>query len=471
MRCMSSSVVVARLSHETNTFARATSLDSFYEDIDGTPAQAMVNYLTQNSISHQVACIATANPSGLVSRDAFEHYANRILSCLGENKDARTLLLDLHGAMVLEDEDDGEGHLLKRIRAEFGSLNIGVVYDLHGNVSSKMVDLADAMTCFRTYPHIDMIETGARLCQLMLEMEKERPVTKAFERIDVMSHTMQSNTSQGAMKEAEERARAWENKEGVWSVDVFAGFSLSDTNHTGMSVVSCGFNKDMVKEAAKDVSSFILDNKQRFVYEAEPLKESVRRAKAIKTEKAGPTLMLDHGDNVMSGGTATTTTLLQEVLEQKVGGKVAFFLTDKHVKKQVEGKQGQDINYEFEDGFLLDVKVEKVTQGKFKVRGPIYNGQTVDLKGAALLRHGNVLIVVCGVPFEPYDVGVFECVGLDPTTCSHLALKSRMYCRPVFEAISNGNVIECDSGGLTSSNYNIFSFKHLRPNMFPINHQ
>lgn len=92
------------------------------------------------------------------------------------------LLLDLHGAMVAEHIDDGEGELLARLRAVVGpSVPIAACLDLHGNLTQTMVDKSDVLVAFRTYPHIDMAETGKRTAeQLDRLMTRGKPFAKRF---------------------------------------------------------------------------------------------------------------------------------------------------------------------------------------------------------------------------------------------------------------------------------------------------
>jgi microcystin degradation protein MlrC len=103
------------------------------------------------------------------------------------------------------------------------------------------------------------------------------------------------------------------------------------------------------------------------------------------------------------------------------------------------------------------------------VTGPIYTGAKVSMGRTVLFDTVDALIVICEQRTEPFDMGIFSCVGVDPAKYDYLLLKSRMYCRPVFGAMAKG-LVECDSdkGGPTSSNYALFSFEHLRRPVFPL---
>jgi microcystin degradation protein MlrC len=111
--------------------------------------------------------------------------------------------------------------------------------------------------------------------------------------------------------------------------------------------------------------------------------------------------------------------------------------------------------------------VRAISDGEYTVSGPIYTGQRLCMGRTVWLDTGAAQIVVTERPHEPLDLGVFECVGLDPRAYRFLLLKSRMYCRPVFEPIAQG-LVECDSPGVTSSDYNLFPFKVVRRPVFPL---
>ncbi len=114
-------------------------------------------------------------------------------------------------------------------------------------------------------------------------------------------------------------------------------------------------------------------------------------------------------------------------------------------------------------------RVRARSNGVFTVSGPIYTGQRLDMGRTVLFDIGDAQLVISEHRTEPYDLGVFRCVGLEPDQASFLLLKSRMYCRPVFGPISRG-LVECDAdaGGPTSSNYGLFRFSKLRRPVWPL---
>ena len=487
--------LIARFNHETNTFSPvATSLadfeprygeDALNEQRDARTAMGAFIRIVQArpDVTLITPVSATANPSGTVEADAYSHLVETILAGVREQPDA--ILLDLHGALVAENAADGEGELLKAIRAIAPDTPIAVALDLHGNVTLAMVDNADIIVSFKTYPHIDMADTGEHAGRLMMDWlaGKIRPLTR-FAQLPLLSHTLRSNTNEGAMRRAVEAARRAEQEPGVLAVSIMAGFSLADFNDAGMSVIVVTNNdKALAEDVANDIAQQIWRDREGFVYRSETLSESMAKAKALHAEPGdGPVLLLDHSDNVMSGGTCDTMDVLQAALEAHLTPIVVGPICDPQAvqrlwKMRATEVVGADIGNRIpltQQGITktpvrLTGLVRAKSDGEFTVTGPIYTGAKVSMGKTVLFDTIDALIVITERRMEPYDIGIFDCVGLDPADYDYLLLKSRMYARPVFGAMAKA-LVECDAdeGGPTSSNYALFPFKNIRRPVYPL---
>jgi microcystin degradation protein MlrC len=111
--------------------------------------------------------------------------------------------------------------------------------------------------------------------------------------------------------------------------------------------------------------------------------------------------------------------------------------------------------------------VRALTDGEYTISGPTYTGQRAFMGRAAVLDIGGATLVLTERTHEPWDLGVFESVGVDPRRARVLLLKSRMYCRPVFVPIAAA-LVECDSRGVTSSDYGLFKFEHIKRPVYPL---
>lgn len=491
-------IIIARVNHETNTFSPiATPLEAFglhgpawnedaYRDQKGART-AMGAFLDIAKSIPDVAVItpvsATAYPSGRVTAHAYDRICESILNAVAQGCDA--IMLDLHGAMVADGADDGEGELLERIRRIAPHTPMCVALDLHANVTAKMVENCDIIVSFKTYPHIDMYETGAHAGRLLVDMIDRRatPLVR-WRQLPLLSHTMRSTTLEGAMQRAVDAAKAAESEHGVLAVSVLAGFGLADFKDAGVSVVVVADgNAELADAVAEHIARQIWDDRQGFIYDSEPLAQSLARARELAAGGgSGTVLLLDHSDNVMSGGTCDTMDVLMAAIQAGLNDIAVGPICDPEAVAVLAnagvGASVHDITLgnrfaRSDDSRTQPCRVsgivQNLTDGDFQVTGPIYTGSTVHMGKTAVLDIGAARIVITENRIEPFDLGVFTSVGIDPTGKSFLVLKSRMYCRPVFVPISKG-LVECDSdiGGPTSSNYANFSFRKVRRPIYPL---
>ena len=485
-------ILLARLNHETNTFSPVpTPLQSFGDNgpLYGNEAYlaskgtrtgiaAYIDLLEQGGHQVVVACSATANPSGRVAAEAYTHLCDVIVAA-AEGCDA--VALDLHGAMVAENSDDGEGDLLERLRATLPNAPIAVAFDLHGKISEKTMANSDIVVSFKTYPHIDMYETGAHAARLLLDMINQtiKP-TMAWRRLPLLSHTLCSRTDIGAMHEAVELARAAEAA-GMLGVSVLAGFSLADIAAPCISVVVISNADQQAAEQFADlIAGFIWDNREGFVYTSESLAASLQQAqKLAQAPGAGPVLLLDHGDNCMSGGTCDDMNVLHEALTQGLEDIVVGPICDPEaVNLLIEAGVGATMTVAVGDKVPLTQLgisttprnltgiVARITDGEYVISGPTYTGQRIRMGRTVLLQLPQALVMVTETPQEHWDLGIFSHIGIDATAHRFVLLKSRMYCRPVFVPLAKA-VVECDGGGVTSSDYSRFPYRKLSRPVYP----
>lgn len=485
-------LLIARLNHETNTFSPVpTPLEAFAPRYDEAAYRDNLGMRTAMAafidLGHAIGATlvtplsATANPSGRVQAQAYDELTERIVRA-APGCDA--ILLDLHGAMVAENSPDGEGDLLKRVRAAAPGVPIGVALDLHSNITQKIVDNADVVVGFKTYPHIDMYETGEQAGRLLLAMlQGKARYTVRWHALPLMSHTLRSTTLNGAMQRAVQAATAAECTN-VPAVTVFAGFSLADIEAPCVSVVVTSADTPQGVIDGQDVADAIAQQiwaeRTQFVYDSEPLASSIARAKALAEGATQPVLLLDHSDNCMSGGTCDTMDILQAALAQGLQDIAVGPLCDPEaVNTLIQAGLGAEVNLALGNKVALTqlgiVKhpmpvrgtVRAISDGEYTVTGPIYTGQRCAMGRTVLLDIGVAHIVVTERPHEPWDIGVFQCVGVDPSAHRFVLLKSRMYCRPVFVPLSHA-LVECDSAGVTSSDFSLFPFVHVKRPVFPL---
>lgn len=485
-------ILIARMNHETNTFSPVpTPLAAFgnngptygvaaYEENHGkrTAMSAFIDLAEARGAELVTPVSATAYPSGRVQAQAYQQICDAIVEA-AVGCDA--LLLDLHGAMAVETTDDGEGDLLERLREAVPQVPIAVALDLHANVTQKMIDNSDVIVSFKTYPHIDMYETGEHAGRLLFaSLEGRCKPVLAWRRLPLVSHTLRSNTAEGAMREAVQAACEAEAG-GMLGVSILAGFGLADIPYPCLSVVVVGDGDPEAADlVAARIAASIWENREGFQYDSVSLETSLARAKTLSASADKPVLLLDHGDNCMSGGTCDTMDVLMAALDAGMTGIYAGLYCDPEAV-EILTQAGVGASVELPVGnkrsivaigrqtppVTLRGTVRAITNGEYVITGPTYTGQLACMGRSAVLDIGAAQLVLTERTHEPWDLGVFQSMGLDPTQATFILVKSRMYCRPVFVPISSA-LIECDSPGVTSADWSLFDFRKRVKPLFPL---
>ncbi|MBM3568147.1 MAG: M81 family metallopeptidase [Alphaproteobacteria bacterium] len=485
-------VVIAQMKHETNTFspvptpiarfAQGQAMpyvgDEAYRAFKNTGSAigAFIELAEAAKAEIAIPIAANAWPSGPVESDAFEYMAERICAAVAKGCDA--ILLDLHGAMVTQRHEDGEGELLRRIRAIAPRTPIGVALDMHTNLYPAMIEHANAVAGYMTYPHVDVYETGLRAGRPIFALlaGKARP-TMAWGNRPMLPHVMRQGTDDFPNRELQERCRAME-REGALAATLFVGFPHADIKLAGLSAVVVTDGDQALAERLRDeLLDFAWREREAFVYRIEPLAQSLARA-AKATE--GPVVLLDHYDNAASGGTMDTMAVLGAILDAGLDNVAAFGICDPWaVEQMVKAGVGAEIALPL--GGKVDMpsigrkgeprkvsgRVKLISDGRFVNRGPMGKGTLSDMGRSAVLDTGKVEIAVLSRQIEPNDPGCFTALGIEPTAKRFLMLKSRVHWRAAFRPIAKAE-IECAGVGVCTSDYGMLDFKHVRRPIFPL---
>jgi microcystin degradation protein MlrC len=485
-------IIIAMLKHETNTFSPLlTPLESLgpenggplrgedaYAYFKGTqiPMGAFIDLAEEIGAEIEIPIAARTVPSGPVSQDAFDQVAQVICDAVTAGCDA--LLLDLHGAMVSEDFEDGEGELLERVRRAAPDVPIGVGLDFHANMSERMVQNCDVAVGYKTYPHVDMYEAGRRTGELLLDMIAGKITPHmSFATCPVLPNILRMATNEAPMDAIMAKADALEGGK-LLSVSVFPGFPLADTPHTRLSalVVEDGAAGEG-EHACREILDIAWRSRNEFIYHAAPFVDAVARAKALKD---GPILLLDLADNCNSGGTLDSMAVIREALNQGLEDVLAGPVCDPEavaamvgagvgaeITLPVGGKMDLHALERKGDPLVLSGRVTLISDGRFTVRGPVFTGMRVDLGRTVVLDTGPMQIVVSEERIEPLDLGMFRMVGIEPLDKTYIILKSKIQYRPTFGVVSK-HVIDCNALGVGSADFNLFPYKSLTRPIYPL---
>ena len=484
-------LVLGMMKHETNTFSPLRTDWARFQDwsafageaarkafeTTAMPLGAYMKLARERGAEFTIPMAAEAMPSGPVERDAYERMAGAICEAVAKGCDG--VLLDLHGAMVTVDHEDGEGELLARIRKIAPDVPIAVTLDLHTNLTQRMVDNCTALIGYKTYPHVDMYEVAEQVGRIVLDSmeDKCRPVM-AWRSLPLLSQTLRQGTDDEPMKSLIAMTRAAEAQPGVMAASVFGGFPMADIRDAGTSVITVtDGDAAQARAVCDEIGEASWAARESFIYQHEPLEQAVARAKSL-TE--GPVLLLDHADNTGSGGTQDVMTVIAEVMRQGLEDVAVAAVWDPAAVQEM-AKAGVGATVTLKLGGKTDMpsidlkgapleitgKVKTLTDGEWVVHGPMYTGVTVQMGPTAVLDTGKVQIVIVSRHHEPWDTGVFRSVGIEPEHKRYLVLKSRIHYRAGFAGLGKAT-ITCDGHGVTTSDNSILTFTRLRRPIYPL---
>ena len=491
---MTKRVLLAGFKHETHTFSvlpadipayRARALyenDEVAAQLSGTRTEmaALLDACERFGWTPVHPIYADATPSGPVSREAYEYVAGRITTALVDQGPFDAVLLVLHGAMVAEHTDDGEGELLARIRNAVGPRTpVAATLDLHANVTERMAEQANILISYRTYPHVDHYEIATRTAELVARaLAGEIRPQCSVARGNMLTGVDDGRTNvSGPMSEMLERARQLEADPQTLSVSINAGFAYADMPQTGPNVVVVSDGGQVRHtEMARALVGEIWESRHRVSVEPVGVPAAIERALRHRANR--PLVMADAADNPGGGGYGDATALLRGMIEAQIEDAVFATLYDPETARVcVEAGTGAELSLNL--GGKVDpslsnpiqnitARVIQLTDGRFALEGPMAAGTQIDLGPTAVIRIGGIDVVVASRRFQTYDRMFFVHAGITPEERSVVVVKSQQHFRAAFGPMA-AEVLVVDSGdGLTTDDLHQLKFNHLRRPIFPL---
>lgn len=487
-------VLIAGFKHETNTFCKLpTDLDAYrarglyYGEemrtaLAGTNTEiaGFLDACERHGWEPVLTVAGDATPAGKVTREAFDEVSGHILKVIDEQGSPDAILLQLHGAMVGEDHEDGESALLSLIREKVGGdVPIGVTHDLHANVTDRTGALADVLVSYRTYPHIDQYKTAtlcADLIARVLAGEIDPKVTVARgPQLDGADHGR--TTAPGPMLDILKMADALKDEHGLLSVSVNAGFPWADISYVGPTAIVVA---DKDNEGAGTAAAALREElwRTRAVLTIGLVSAAEALAEARRTGSIGsPFVIADFADNPGGGGYGDSTGLLRAMIEAKLDNAALSSLYDPEcVAACLAAGEGAELElhlggkHEPALGAPVTARgtVTGLYDGSFKLEGPMSTGVAINIGPAAVFRVGGIDVVLASKRAQNYDRQFFKAFGIEPTERSILAVKSAQHFRADYTPIASGIAVVDEGGGITSHNFKSLDYRNIRRPIWPL---
>lgn len=403
----------------------------------------------------QVSRCTSALPAGRIDDDFFDAFMAEVLADLaGQSWDA--IYLSLHGAAITGKRDTPELDLVQALRAAHPQARIGASFDLHANHDPRWVDLLDIACGYRTYPHVDMVETAARTLGLLERAVHGdvRPVG-ALRNDGIVLSSANMRTDAGPMAELQALARQ-HIVAPILDVSVFGGFAYANTLLIGASVMAWADGAPAAAQSVVDVLTEALC--QRVPQFEIPL---VAPDQAIATALRTPGLVAvtDAADNPLSGGIGDTPALLRALLQAGVDVDCVFAsLADASLVQQahVAGvgamlscQLGGQRTRDYGAPVPVQAEVLRLTDGRFVNTGPMEHGGVVDCGRSVVLRVQRLLVIVTEHVAPCNDPAFFALHGIDLAQTRLLCVKAKNHFRAAFGSLC-AVIVDADAPGPAS---------------------
>jgi len=447
---------------ECSTYSRLRTRMDEFTILRGAElrADARFRFLQRYSVPFLPTLVATAVPGGPIERKTYETIKAEFLERLQALLPLHGLYLPMHGAMVVDGMQDAEADWYQAARRVVGpACLLSASYDLHGNISQRIIDTIDMLSAFRTAPHIDREETMLRATDMLLHClrEKIRP-TVLWAPIPVLLPGERTSTEWEPGKRLWAQLPALNRQPGILDVSLLVGYVWADEPRSTASSVVTGTAPENESRIALNLAQQYWDARTEFQFGTETctVDQCVQRAIAAKTR---PAILADSGDNPTGGGNGDQATVLESLLRHKAQNVVFAGIADAPATEACY-KAGVGARIPLSIGATLDpessrpVKVEAMVKFLLAETNPARREAVVEIQGITL---------VLAAYRRPYhDIKDFTRFGLDPKSFKIIVVKSG-YLSPELTPIANPSLMALSDGAINQDIVHLPANRYRRP--------
>jgi len=469
-------IAIAGLAIESSTFSPALTQEEAFHAKEGEAIYASYEFLATDSTNYKSAqwfpvLIGRALPGGIVTREAYESLATKIVVGLKKNLPYDGLFFDIHGAMSVVGLDDPEGDLIERIREVVGyETIISTSMDLHGNVSWRLAQNSDLITCYRMAPHDDEVQTDKRAVENLLsriESGKGKPAYKAYIPVPILLPGEKTSTRVDPGKSLYAKVAPAAAQPGIVDAAIWIGYAWADEPRNHAVVMVTGDDKERVTATAESLANSFWNvrNAFEFIAPVASLKESLDRA--VASDKH-PFMISDMGDNPTAGGAGDVTWTLREILARpefktEKGPSLIYAsipgpaFVEKATKAGVGGKVDGFAGAAVDNRYAPPIRLQGIVKA-------IQHGD-VHAETEVVVQIGSVRVIVTKKRKPYHTEADFTRLGLNPRKTDIVVVKIG-YLVPELYDMRADWIMALTPGGVDQDLQRL-SFKRIQRPMFP----
>ncbi len=406
---------------------------------------AQFTFLKRYDVTFMPTLVANAGSGGMLDRKAYDtikaEYVERLKALLPLDG----VYLPMHGALYVEGMEDAEGDWYETTRKVVGpDCLLSASYDLHGNVSQRIVDNLDCITAYRTAPHVDRVENTMRATDMLTHCLRYglRP-SIAWVSIPVLLAGEETSTEWDPGRRLWSDLSEYNRQPGILDVSQLVGYVWADEPRSAASVVVTGINPDMQKKITAELGARYFAARREFGFGSPTgtIEETIQQAMASKTH---PVIISDAGDNPGGGGNADQSIFLQALLKAKTQGVLLGGMTDRPATEACY-KAGVGATLSLNIGGSLDPLTSKPVKVTAKVK--YIKPDLAPSDGEAVVEFDGITATLSGRRRNYHAREAFQVLGLEPADFKIVVLKCG-YLNPTMKPLANPHLLALSPGAI-----------------------
>jgi microcystin degradation protein MlrC len=484
-------IAVASVIQETNTFSLTSTNysdfesqglwfgDAIFENTRGLNVEingALTRLKTLN-LSPIPIIRAWAMSGGTLTEESFNRLRQELRSGLKSAGDLDGVILNLHGALVSETEFQCDARIVEDVRELLGKdIPIVVTHDLHANVTSRIVAAATAVIGFRTYPHIDQGDTGARAADLMSEcLAGHGAMRTSLTKVNMLIPAEVQSTENFPMKVLRDLADEFIDQN-ILDISLFPVQPWLDVPELGFGILITHLNSEKrLRILERNLVRELWNLRKDFSVKLVPLSIAIKQIQESKNAK--PYLLVQSSDSPTSGATADDASVLDALLRSKPGFSSVMTLVDAFAVQrclemgegsQVELMVGSSIDPRWSKPVLLTGKIIRTGRDAVVLTGPVMRGQEISMGQWATVDSGcGVQVLLTERPAPTFDPSAYRHVGIELESCRAIHVRSANLFRSGYADLFEEAFI-LDLKGASTAKFDSLNFNNIPHPMYPI---
>lgn len=476
-------IAVGGIWTETNTFAPVpTTLESFrdyhyYAGADLHDAMSQTRTEVGGALDEAHAqrvdivplLFTAALPGGAIPRQDFDVMLRELTQLAVEADPFDALLLVLHGAMVVEGLPDPEAHLVGHLRNYLGDMPMAVTLDFHANASRALAQAVDYLTCYRTYPHVDMADRGAEAIAALARMVTEQRVPlKALIKVPLLTMPVAQETSRAPMVQLLERIDEARHAPGAWGASIMPGFAYADSNRLGLAVYVAGDSDP--GQQARSLAQEAWERRDEFRFDLQTALQAAVEAQ----DEEGPVVLVDVVDNVGGGSPGDSTAVLHALRAAGETDSVSVIWDPqatrelhRHSHDTMHGWIGSHSAADMGGPFELQGSVTCMGSVQYRRSSNYMTGSTVDMGLVAVVKTDIGTVVLTEQRIVPFDDDHLRILGIEPKQRHLLVAKGAIAWKAAFGSYAS-YVHYVDGPGSCPVNLSALEYRNKPDVIYPL---